>query len=410
MAITARQIRELVDWPLVLAALGLMVTGWIGLASSTGEGAASRVQGLANVQLLWYAIGLIAAVAAMSLPTRFWHGTAYIIYIACVILLLLTLFVGQRGMGAERWLVLGPLRIQPSEITKVAFAIALARFLSTHHVSMTRIWDIVRGGILLVIPCVLIWGQPDLGTAVVYLAIYIPMVYWAGLKNLHLFAIVSPLANAACAFGGWVPWLAFIILFVALLYRIRPHLAWVIALVVINLTVGVLTPQIVQNLKPHQKRRIEAFFSPDKDPLGAGYQIIQSQVAIGSGGKYGKGFKQGSQTQLAYLPETHTDFIFAVIGEEWGFAGTSVILALLLILTWRIMRLSLRVGDPFASYLCVGIGAMVFFHSIVNVGMTVGLMPVTGLPLPLVSYGGSSMVTTCFAFGLVLGAGLRRYE
>jgi rod shape determining protein RodA len=172
----------------------------------------------------------------------------------------------------------------------------------------------------------------------------------------------------------------------------------------------VITPTIWDRLEPFQQRRIETFFSPDEDPLGAGYQIIQSQVAIGSGGTWGKGFQQGSQTKLAYLPETHTDFIFAVLGEEFGFVGALTVIALYLVLIWRILRTALIANNAFGSFVCIGVGSMFAFHGIINIGMTIGLMPVTGLPLLLVSYGGSSLLTNGMAIGLVLGFGVRRFD
>ena len=410
MGISARQIRELVDWPLILGVMLLVGAGFVGLESATGEHAAARVRGLSSVQLIWAGGMILAIVGTMALPTRFWYGMSYVLYAVGLALLALTLLIGQRGMGAERWLVFGPVRIQASEISKVLVIVAMSRYLSGHRVSMSSVKHLFGVGSLVLAPAVLIWMQPDLGTMMVYFAITLPMVYWAGLKNWHLFAIVSPFVNAAAAFGGWLPWLAFCLLFVGLLFLIRPRMVWVVVLVLVNLGVGIITPTIWDSLKPHQQRRIETFFSPEKDPLGAGYQIIQSKVAIGSGGTYGKGFKQGSQTRLAFLPETHTDFIFAVIGEEWGFAGTISVLLVLFLVVWRVLRMSIYSSDSFSKFICIGIGSMLAFHIVVNIGMTVGLMPVTGLPLPFVSYGGSSLITNGFAIGLVLGAGLRRFE
>jgi len=410
MALTGRHIRELFDWPLALSAVGLVAVGWIGLLSATGETAASRVQGLATVQLVWVALAFTAAALAVWLPLRFWYGISYVAYGVGVVLLVLTLVHGARGMGAQRWLALGPVHLQPSEFGKIGLILALSRFLSHQRVSMTRLSHLLVALLITLVPVALIREQPDLGTAMVYGAIFLPMVYWGGLKNLHLFAIIAPVVNAVCAFAGWIPWTAFCLAFVGLLFLLRPSLTWTVLLVVINLTVGIITPAIWDRLQPFQQRRIETFFSPEKDPLGAGYQIIQSQVAIGSGGTWGKGFQQGSQTQLAFLPETHTDFIFAVLGEEFGFVGALVILSLLFVLVWRIIRMALVGNNAFASFVCIGVASMIAFHSVVNIGMTVGLMPVTGLPLPLVSYGGSALLTDGLALGLVLGFGLRRHE
>jgi len=335
---------------------------------------------------------------------------SYILYGISIIALVLTLAVGVSRMGAERWLAIGPFRFQTSEMGKIGLILALARYLSFHKVSVSRFRDFAVTVGLVLVPIALIHRQPDLGTALVYGSIFLPMVYWAGLANLHLLAIITPVINAVCAFAGWIPWLVFLLILVGVLFLMRPPLRWTVVIAVINLVVGIVTPAIWDRLEPFQQRRIETFFSPEKDPLGAGYQIIQSQVAIGSGGLWGKGFLEGSQTRLAYLPETHTDFIFAVLGEEFGFLGAIVIVALYVLLIWRIFRMALVANNNFASFVCIGVGSMFAFHGIINIGMTIGLAPVTGLPLLLVSYGGSSLLTNGLAIGMVLGFGVRRFE
>jgi len=410
MAVTARHLRVLFDWPLAFSALGLIAFGVIGISSATGEHAASSVRGLVYIQLAWVALSLVGAIVAMWLPIRFWYGLAYLFYVAGVVALVATLAVGTHSRGAARWLAIGPIRLQTSEMAKIGLMLALARFLSNKKVSIGRPWDFMRGLGLALVPVALVEAQPDLGTAMVYVAITLPMIYWAGLNNLYLVLLVSPVVNALCAFGGWVPWLMFCLLFVGLLILVRPSIPWLVVLVAVNLAVGIGTPRIYEGLHPFQQQRIETFFSPEKDPLGTGYQIIQSKVAIGSGGAWGKGLHEGSQTKLSFLPETHTDFIFAVLGEELGFLGALIVLGLFLLLFWRVIRIALMVGNQFASFVCVGVGCMIAFHAIVNIGMTIGLMPVTGIPLALVSYGGSALITNTFALGLVLGFGLRRHE
>jgi rod shape determining protein RodA len=410
MPVTRRHIRKYLDWPLVAAATGLAICGFMGLLSATGSSAPQRIEGLAIVQAAWFILAVGVTIAVVGIPARFWYGVAYFVYAISIVALVLTLIVGTSRMGAERWLTIGPLRFQTSEIGKIGLILALGRYLSFHRVSMTRFWDFSVATALALVPIALIREQPDLGTALVYAAIYLPMVYWAGLKNLHLLVIITPVLNAACAFAGWIPWMAFCIALVGVLFLVRPPLRWTVIIAVINLTVGVITPTIWDRLEPFQQRRIETFFSPDEDPLGAGYQIIQSQVAIGSGGTWGKGFQQGSQTKLAYLPETHTDFIFAVLGEEFGFVGALTVIALYLVLIWRILRTALIANNAFGSFVCIGVGSMFAFHGIINIGMTIGLMPVTGLPLLLVSYGGSSLLTNGMAIGLVLGFGVRRFD
>jgi rod shape determining protein RodA len=410
MALTARHVRELFDWQLALAAAALVAIGIAGIWSATGQQMTDGTHGPAVAQAVWAGVALLGAAVAIGLPVRFWYGMAYVLYVVCVAGLVLTALFGSRGMGAERWLVVGPLRVQVSEIGKIGLILALGRYLSGRKVSVTSVGHLMVVVGLVVVPVALVRVQPDLGTAMVYLAIAIPVAYWGGLKNLHLFLILTPIVNAVCAFAGWVPWAFFFLAFVASLVLMRPSLPWIATLVLINLAVAIVTPTVIDGLRSFQRRRIETFFSPEKDPLGAGYQIIQSKVAIGSGGMWGKGYQQGSQTQLAFLPETHTDFIFAVLGEEFGFVGAMVVLGLLLLVIWRTMTTALIVDNRFASFVCIGVASMLAFHCIVNIGMTVGLMPVTGLPLPLVSYGGSALTSHMFALGLVLGFGLRRYE
>ncbi|HOF60376.1 MAG TPA: rod shape-determining protein RodA [Candidatus Latescibacteria bacterium] len=410
MATSRQQLRKYLDWPLVGAALGLVVCGIVGLLSATTGTATARVSGLAGIQFLWLVLGIGVAIGAIRVPTRFWFGISYILYGISIIALVLTLAVGVSRMGAERWLAIGPFRFQTSEMGKIGLILALARYLSFHKVSVSRFRDFAVTVGLVLVPIALIHRQPDLGTALVYGSIFLPMVYWAGLANLHLLAIITPVINAVCAFAGWIPWLVFLLILVGVLFLMRPPLRWTVVIAVINLVVGIVTPAIWDRLEPFQQRRIETFFSPEKDPLGAGYQIIQSQVAIGSGGLWGKGFLEGSQTRLAYLPETHTDFIFAVLGEEFGFLGAIVIVALYVLLIWRIFRMALVANNNFASFVCIGVGSMFAFHGIINIGMTIGLAPVTGLPLLLVSYGGSSLLTNGLAIGMVLGFGVRRFE
>ncbi|HDS74309.1 MAG TPA: rod shape-determining protein RodA [Firmicutes bacterium] len=410
MSITTRNVRELIDWPLAIATLALIAIGIVGISSATGEQAASRVQGLATIQAVWATLAVSVAIATLFLPVRFWHAMAYVIYGVSIAALVATLFAGSLGMGAERWLQIGPMRVQPSEFGKLALILALSRFLSGPRIRINRFWDLSRALALVIVPVVLIRQQPDLGTALVYLAVALPMVFFAGLRNLYLFLILSPIVNAICAFAGWIPWLAFCLVFVGLLFLTKPSTMWTVVLITVNLGIGIVAPIFWDELSPYQQRRIETFFNPENDPLGAGYQIIQSKVAIGSGGMWGKGFQQGTQTQLAFIPETHTDFIFAVLAEEFGFVGAIVVIGLLLFAIWRIIGLANTLNNRFASFICIGVGTLIAFHALVNIGMTVGLMPVTGLPLPFVSYGGSAMLTDGYAIGLVLSLGLRRFE
>ncbi|HOM56635.1 MAG TPA: FtsW/RodA/SpoVE family cell cycle protein, partial [Candidatus Latescibacteria bacterium] len=226
MATSRQQLRKYLDWPLVGAALGLVVCGIVGLLSATTGTATARVSGLAGIQFLWLVLGIGVAIGAIRVPTRFWFGISYILYGISIIALVLTLAVGVSRMGAERWLAIGPFRFQTSEMGKIGLILALARYLSFHKVSVSRFRDFAVTVGLVLVPIALIHRQPDLGTALVYGSIFLPMVYWAGLANLHLLAIITPVINAVCAFAGWIPWLVFLLILVGVLFLMRPPLRW----------------------------------------------------------------------------------------------------------------------------------------------------------------------------------------
>ncbi len=273
---------------------------------------------------------------------------------------------GQSALGAQRWIQLGPITIQPSEFSKLIMIIALANMLDKRKGKLNSFWDITQVFIYVGIPFLLVLKQPDLGTSLVFLAILFGMVYMAGISSRHLMII----------FGS--------------------------ALAVL--------PIFWHFLKDYQKKRLTVFIDPNVDPLGSGYHIIQSKIAIGSGMLFGKGLFSGTQSQLNFLPENHTDFIFAVIGEELGFVGAVVILLLYFILLYRGVKIAGAARDNFGMLLATGITSMMAFHVLVNVGMTAGIMPVTGIPLPLMSYGVSSLTTNLISIGILLNVYMRRQK
>jgi len=237
-------------------------------------------------------------------------------------------------------------------------------------------------------PFLLIARQPDLGTSLVFLVLCLPLLFWAGLNWFSLFVIITPLLTMILSFNFYAFLVWMILIFAVLIISKRKPII-LISVFIIHIFVGLLTPVLWGQLKPYQQQRILTFANPEADPKGAGYQIIQSKVAIGSGGIWGKGFLEGSQTQLRFLPAQHTDFIFSVIGEEWGFIGVLIVILLFMALLLYLIYLSSLVRSLYASLIIIGITTVLFFHIVVNIGMSVGLAPVTGLPLPLISYGGS---------------------
>ena len=287
-------------------------------------------------------------------------------YVFNLILLILVMLVGQTALGAQRWIALGPISIQPSEFSKLIMIIALAAMLEKRGGKINTITDLAPVAAYVGVPFLLVLKQPDLGTSLVFLAIFFGMVFVAGVRLRLLLGI----------FGAGLA----------------------------------AMPVLWHFLKDYQKMRIMVFMDPNVDPLGAGYHIIQSKIAIGSGMLFGKGLFGGTQSQLNFLPENHTDFIFSVVGEELGFVGCAILLLLYLVVLWRGIRIAQDASDMFGRLLAVGITSMIAFHVLINVGMTMGIMPVTGIPLPLMSYGVSSLTTNIMAIAILLNIQLRRQK
>jgi rod shape determining protein RodA len=358
-------------------------------------------------QIAYLLLALLAGGLIAAVPYRVYEGrTAYLLYGVALGLLVLTLFVGHVGLGAQRWLGWGPVKIQPSELAKVATVILLASQLGDRKKDLTQIRNLVRPILTAGIPFLLVLKQPDLGTSVAFVAMLLTMLYWAGLPLLYLFFLISPIANVALSF--YTPaWFVFLGVLAVILYRSRIRLLPLLIVVGVNLIVGIATPQIWNHLQPYQKQRITTFLDPGADAYGAGYQIIQSKIAIGSGQVFGKGYLHGTQKGLAFLPEQHTDFIYSVVGEETGFVGAAFVASLYLLLILRGIRVAHHARNRFGGLLAIGMTSIFLYHVLVNIWMTVGLAPVTGLPLPLLSYGGSSLVASFLQVGLIQNVAMR---
>jgi rod shape determining protein RodA len=353
-----------IDWALLLAILGLCGLGVAMIFSTTSDPTRGSSQ-LYVTQLYAIAIGLVVMVVTLGFDYRTFTDKSHLIYIGMLCLLVYVLAFGMVVMGARRWIPLGAFNLQPSEFAKIGVALVLAKFFGENRGTPT--WtDLAIGGGLTVLPFALIAKQPDLGTAVTLLPICLAIGYLAGM-----------------------PMRIFGLLFLALL--LAAPIAWTFA------------------LKPYQKTRISTFLDPSQDAKGAGYQQIQARITVGSGGLTGKGFKQGTQGQLRFLPVAHNDFIFSVLAEEQGFAGVIVALGLYLFVILRALEAASLAKDRLGSYLVLGVLASFTFQVVYNVTMSAGLAPVKGLPLPLMSYGGSSMIATLAGFGLVLNVRMRRF-
>jgi len=401
----SRFVRRDLDIGLISAICLTIIAGITTIYSATYNWDLGSASGIYEKQIIWALLGLFALAITMAMPIKLFYAFAYILYGLSVALLLLVLELGDR-----RWFNFGPIHIQPSELAKIATVLVLARFLSHRNRDLTRVRAFIPPLLLVLLPTLLVFKQPDLGTALVFSSIILPMFFWAGMRPLHLFFMISPGLTLICAFHPWT--LAPIVLIlVAIVFFERPRLLTASILFLVNLTVAVGAPYLWENkLHDYQKRRIMTFLNPDMDKLGAGYQVIQSKVAIGSGGLKGKGFLEGTQTKLAFLPEQHTDFIFSVIGEEFGFVGALVVITLFMFIIWRAFNIAVLVKSRFSSLVAVGLATILVFHVFVNIGMTIGVMPVTGLPLPFLSYGGSTLIMSMVLIGFLLNIYANRHE
>lgn len=395
------------DVPLAAAALGLVVIGLLTVYSATSVPGAH--QGLWVKQLLWSLVAFGAAWIAAAIPPRVYDSLAWPFYGLSLVLLVLVLAMGSSAYGAKRWLEFGALRFQPSELAKMATVLVLARRFDEPKVNLRRMRHWLPPLILTLVPFALVAKEPDLGTSLTFPVLLVAMYFWRGMPVGQLLLGLSPVFNAVLFFlTGSVLWFGGLL--VAALVAIRPRLPVLVMVLVLNGAVAWAVPHLWERMHDYQKARIETFLNPDQDPHGAGYQIIQSKIAIGSGGVTGKGYLHGTQKALDFLPMRHTDFIFSVVGEELGFLGALTVVILYAVLILRGYRLALATRSAFASLLVVGLVSAFFYHIMVNILMTIGWAPVTGLPLPLISYGGTALIVNGIQIGMLESVALRRRE
>lgn len=395
------------DVPFLFAALALVCLGLATVYSATTV--PGQFEGLWVRQLMWSGLALGAAWAAASLPYRVYDSLAYPLYGIALLLLVLVLVAGTSVYGARRWLDFGFMRFQPSELAKVATVIVLARVMDSPKLDLRRIRYWLPPMVLTLLPLALVLRQPDLGTSLSFPVILIAMYFWAGMPLSTIVMGLSPALNVVLFFATGTLWW-FIALLLGMLAIIRPRPAVLVLVLLVNGAVAYALPQMWNHLHDYQKRRIETFLNPGQDPHGAGYQIIQSKIAIGSGGVAGKGYLKGTQKALAFLPMRHTDFIYSVVGEELGLLGALTVVILYGVVILRGLRIATVARNGFASLLVVGLIAALFYHVVVNILMTIGWAPVTGLPLPLLSYGGTALLVNGLEIGLILNVAMRRQE
>lgn len=359
--LTFRQkLREL-NWIIVLVVCAIAGVGFLVLYSAAG----GVFEPWASTQMMRFAVGLVLMLAIALVDLRYWMATAYPLYILALIALLLVEFLGVAGMGGQRWLDLGFIRMQPSEFMKIALVLAMARYFHGLNLPDTRkLSRLLVPIVLVILPAALVVRQPDLGTTLVLGLAGVGMIFLSGAR-VWIFG-VGTIAAIASIPVGW------------------------------------------RLLRDYQQERLLVFFNPESDPLGAGYQIMQSKIALGSGGIFGKGFLQGTQSHLNFLPEMKTDFIFTVLAEEFGIVGGLTLLALYLIVLGYGIYVSFTCRSHFGRLLAMGVSGTLFLYVFINIAMVMGLLPVVGVPLPLVSYGGSAMLTVLIGCGLMLSVALHR--
>jgi len=352
-----------VNWFIVMIMTMIAGIGFLMMVSA-GNGAISP---WASAQMVRFAFAFVLMLIVALMPMRLLLDYAYVIYFGCLIVLIIVDVMGHTGMGAKRWLTLGGLNLQPSEFMKLAVILALARYFhQLHPEDITRINFLIPPILLILIPAIFILREPNLGTTTILVSVGAIMLFLAGVQWRYFIGVI---AAGICA----------------------APVAW-------------------HFMHDYQKRRVLTFLDPQQDPLGAGYNILQSMIAIGSGGFFGKGYLQGSQNQLNFLPEKHTDFIFTMLAEEFGFFGSFILLGLYVLLLMSGMAVANRSRSTFGSMIAAGVTALLFMHILINCAMVMGLIPVVGVPLPLMSYGGSIMVSAVLAIGLLLNAYTHRDE
>jgi len=393
------------DLPLLLIATALSLYGVAMVYSAGVTDTPTFVHNLYRSQVVWVLIGLLGAYAISRSSVRFVEWATLPAYLITLFVLCLTLVIGKGGGTAastRSWIAIGGHRLgQPSELMKLTVVLMLAKVLASRRDSPNSLADLWKPILTVGIPWLVIMLQPDLGTGLVFIGIFFVMLFWAGTPWPLLVLLASPVISLVLSFSTTL-WGAWFFVLLALVLRYRPYLIEGISLLVINIVVGVFAPMVWERLAPYQRNRLLVFLDPSVDPRNAGYHVIQSKVAIGSGGLLGNGFLMGPQKRLAFLPEQHTDFIFAVVGEELGFIGVTVALALFLMLFLRITNIAERANEPYSSLVAFGLMGCWLVHIVVNVGMTLNLMPITGIPLPFFSYGGSFMLASWLAIGILM--------
>ncbi len=396
---------EFFDWTTFLIAIILVTAGLISVYSATYMYSATQSTEISLTfikQVISAVIGLLLLFIIIFLPERFIQTISYPVYGLSIILLILVLLFGTESAGTKGWLNFGGFSIQPSEIAKLSTIMAIARRISEKgkDIRSLREFGIASGFVLL--PLILVLFQPDVGSSFVFIAIFFGILLWVGFDAFLLYVAACIACIVVLSLIDTTIMIIAIAVFSLIAFFFGKKILFPIISIVIFVSVSFIGPNIYDHLQPHQQARIQSFLDPESDPLKKGYNVRQSKLAIGSGGLVGKGFLQGTQTQLRYIPKQWTDFIFSVPNEEFGFLGGLVVLLCLFSLIWRSLKIAMGAGSKYYSILAIGIMSLLLYHTVINVGMALGLVPVMGIPLPFMSAGGTFMLVNFAMVGLLL--------
>jgi rod shape determining protein RodA len=427
-----------IDYVLIFTVMLLVLIGVLIIYSAGFDPVEKINKGLYKKQLLWFVFGFVLMLAVTFMNYKFLSEYSLQIYIGFLLILLFTSIFGKTVRNTRAWLNLGLFAIQPSEFMKLGLVILLAKYLEFRERDIQNFKELLIPTLLMLVPMLIILKQPDFGTAMMFIPILFTLLFVGGADVSHLISIVGIAAIALVVpmivtYREWIGQegsnfildffkssnllyiVAGILLFIAIVsyalnfFFIKKYYRRIYIPSTV-LSLGLFFSVIIHKyLKVYQKRRILVFLNPDLDPYGSGYNIIQSKIAAGSGGFFGKGFLNGSQAQLGFLPEKTSDFIFSVVAEEWGFIGSIIIIALLSIILFRGIQIALESKDKFGALVAAGITSIFFYHIIINIGMAIGIMPVTGLPLCFISYGGSNLIMSMIAVGILINIRMRKF-
>ncbi len=396
-----KQAADFFDWATFLVTVLLVGAGLISIYSATFD---SGMNIYFYKQLTYAGVGAIAMFILMFVPERWIYINSLPIYGITLIMLLLVFPLGKEIYGTKGWIELGGFTLQPSEFAKFSTLLMIANHLSKKGTDIKTIRDLAIVLSYAAIPMFLIGLEPDIGSASVLGAIVLGILLWSGFDVYTLYSLVSMPIIIIFSFLGTSYFIISVTIYSIIAAIFRKSLIVTLVSIGIIIAIGYFSPIIVNNLAPHQQGRIETFLNPGSDPRGKGYNVIQSILAVGSGGIAGKGFLQGTQTQLRYIPKQWTDFIFCVPTEEFGFLGGTAVIILLAGLIYRGIKIANEVASPFMSIVAIGVSTIFLYHSTINIGMAIGMMPVMGIPLPFLSAGGSSLIVNMSLVGLLLNA------